>query len=409
MNQTINNTHNFKNIFVLASCQALFFSGRTLTFFTASLVSMAMLGDDLTFATVPITMMLIGTSLGTLPAAFLMRAWGRKWGFAFGSGVGAIGALIASQAVASDNFILFNLGILVSGIYGGFAQQYRFAAAEIAPKHLKEKTVSIVIAMSVIGAFIGPETALLAKNWIIGVPFQGTFWVLAAFNMLSGIIILYVNIPKLTQQEYEDTGRPLLKIVASPTFIVALISALLGYVVMNFLMVVTPLTMETTETQIFSHENIKLVIQWHVAGMFLPGFLTGHLIKKFGVVRIIATGAAILLISVLVALNGVTFNHFLVALALLGIGWNFTFTGGTILITEVHTSAERAKVQGTNDFLIFTGLAISSLMAGSVYHFLGWDWVNYAMLPIILTILLSALWLRFIRRKQQATVRSLAQ
>ena len=409
MIKTINNTHNFKNIFVLASCQALFFSGRTLTFFTASLVSMAMLGDDLTFATVPITMMLIGTSLGTLPAAFLMRAWGRKWGFAFGSGVGAIGALIASQAVASDNFILFNLGILVSGIYGGFAQQYRFAAAEIAPKHLKEKTVSIVIAMSVIGAFIGPETALLAKNWIIGVPFQGAFWVLAAFNMLSGIIILYVNIPKLTQQEHEDTGRPLLKIVASPTFIVALISALLGYVVMNFLMVVTPLTMETTETQIFSHENIKLVIQWHVAGMFLPGFLTGHLIKKFGVVRIIATGAAILLISVLVALNGVTFNHFLVALALLGIGWNFTFTGGTILITEVHTSAERAKVQGTNDFLIFTGLAISSLMAGSVYHFLGWDWVNYAMLPIILTILLSALWLRFIRRKQQATARSLAQ
>jgi len=409
MIKTINNTHNFKNIFVLASCQALFFSGRTLTFFTASLVSMAMLGDDLTFATVPITMMLIGTSLGTLPAAFLMRAWGRKWGFAFGSGVGAIGALIASQAVASDNFILFNLGILVSGIYGGFAQQYRFAAAEIAPKHLKEKTVSIVIAMSVIGAFIGPETALLAKNWIIGVPFQGTFWVLAAFNMLSGIIILYVNIPKLTQQEHEDTGRPLLKIVASPTFIVALISALLGYVVMNFLMVVTPLTMETTETQIFSHENIKLVIQWHVAGMFLPGFLTGHLIKKFGVVRIIATGATILLISVLVALNGVTFNHFLVALALLGIGWNFTFTGGTILITEVHTSAERAKVQGTNDFLIFTGLAISSLMAGSVYHFLGWDWVNYAMLPIILTILLSALWLRFIRRKQQATARSLAQ
>ena len=409
MNQTINNTHNFKNIFVLASCQALFFSGRTLTFFTASLVSMAMLGGDLTFATVPITMMLIGTSLGTLPAAFLMRAWGRKWGFAFGSCVGAIGALIASQAVAADNFILFNLGILVSGVYGGFAQQYRFAAAEIAPKHLKEKTVSIVIAMSVIGAFVGPETALLAKNWIIGVPFQGTFWVLAAFNMLSGIIILYVNIPKLTQQEHEDTGRPLLKIVASPTFIVALISALLGYVVMNFLMVVTPLTMETTKTQIFSHENIKLVIQWHVAGMFLPGFLTGHLIKKFGVVRIIATGAAILLISVLVALNGQTFNHFLVALALLGIGWNFTFTGGTILIIEVHTSAERAKVQGTNDFLIFTGLAISSLMAGSVYHFLGWDWVNYTMLPIILTILLSALWLRSIRRKEQATAKSLAQ
>jgi len=409
MNKLDNNIQNFKNIIVLASCQALFFSGRTLTFFAASLVSITMLGVDLTFATVPITMMLIGTSLGTLPAAFLMRAWGRKWGFAFGSSIGGIGALVSAQAIVMDDFILFNLGILVSGIYGGFAQQYRFAAAEIAPKHLKEKAVSIVIAMSVIGAFVGPETALLAKNWITGVPFQGTFWVLAAFNILSGIIILYVKIPKLTKQEHEDTGRPLSTIVSSPTFIIALISALFGYVVMNFLMVVTPLTMDTIEAVVFSHENIKLVIQWHVVGMFLPGFVTGHLIKKFGVVRIIATGATILLISVLIALNGLTLNHFLVALALLGVGWNFTFTGGTILITEVHTSAERAKVQGTNDFLIFTGLALSSLMAGSVYHFLGWDWVNYAMLPIILTILLSAIWLRSIRRKEQALAKSVAQ
>ena len=134
----------------------------------------------------------------------------------------------------------------------------------------------------------------------------------------------------------------------------------------------------------FTHENIKLVIQWHVVGMFLPGFVTGHLIKKFGVVRIIATGATILLVSVLVALHGLSFNHFLVSLILLGVGWNFTFTGGTLLITEVHSPAERAKVQGTNDFLLFTGLAISSLMAGSVYHYLGWAWVNYAMLPACL-------------------------
>jgi MFS family permease len=395
--------HNFKNIAVLASCQALFFSGRTLTFFAASLVAITMLGENLTYATFPISMMLIGTSAGTLPAAFLMRSWGRKWGFAFGSSVGAVGALIAAQAVAMDNFFLFNLGILVSGVYGGFAQQYRFAAAEIAPKHLKEKTVSIVIAMSVIGAFVGPETALLAKNWISDVPFEGTFWVLAGFNALSGIIILNVNIPKVAKQEVGDTGRPLAAIVASPTFVIALIAALFGYMVMNFLMVVTPLTMETLETVVFSHENIKLVIQWNVVGMFLPGFVTGHLIKKFDVVRIIAAGAAILLASVVVALNGLTFHHFLASLFLLGVGWNFTFTGGTILITEVHTLAERAKVQGINDFLVFTGLAISSLVAGSVYHFLGWNWVNYAMLPIILTILLSALWLRSIRRKEQAS------
>ena len=398
--------HNTKNLTVLAICQALFFCGRTLTFFAATLVSISMLGDNLALATAPITMMLIGTSLGTLPAAFLMRTWGRRWGFAFGSAIGTIGGLIAAQAIASDSFILFNVGLLIAGIYTGFAQQYRFAAAEVAPEHLKEKNVSIVIAMSVFGAFMGPETAMLAKNWITDVPFQGAFWMLAAFTALSGVVILFAEIPRLSRQEYADTGRPLVTIVKSPTFIVALIAALFGYVVMNFLMVVTPVTMGTLKTVVFSHENIKLVIQWHVVGMFLPGFLTGHLIKKFGVVRIIATGAAILLSSILVALNGLTLTHFLTSLILLGIGWNFTFTGGTILITEVHSPAERAKVQGMNDFLLFTGLAVSSLMAGSVYHYFGWAWVNYAMLPVILVILLSALWLRSVRRREQALAKA---
>ncbi len=393
--------HHVRNLTLLALCQALFFSGRTLTFFAASLVAIAMLGKDLTFATLPVTMMLVGTSLGTLPAAFLMRIWGRKWGFALGSALGAMGAGIAAQAVAMDSFALFNIGILISGLYSGFAQQYRFAAAEVAPSHLKEKSVSMVIAMSVVGAFVGPETALLAKTWISDIPFQGTFWVLSLFFGTTGILILFASFPDVSAAKYQDTGRPLPQIMKSPTFIVALIAGLFGYVVMNFLMVVTPVTMETIKTVMFSHENIKLVIQWHVAGMFLPGFFTGHLIKKFGVVRVIAAGAAILLASVLVALHGLTFEHFLVSLILLGVGWNFTFTGGTILVTEVHTPAERAKVQGTNDFLLFTGLACSSLMAGTVYHHFGWDWVNYAMLPIILTILLSALWLRAVRRRAQ--------
>lgn len=409
MSPSADTVHNLKNVSVLALCQALFFSGRTLSFFAASLVAIAMLGDDLTFATAPITMMLIGTSAGTLPAAFLMRAWGRRWGFAFGSGIGAVGAMISAQAIALDSFVLFNAGMLIGGMYGGFAQQYRFAAAEVSPPHLKEKNVSIVIAMSVLGAFVGPETAFHAKDWISDVPFQGAFWMLAAFNAASGVVILAAKMPKLTREQHADTGRPLTTIMASPTFVIALIAGLFGYVVMNFLMVVTPVTMETLKTVVFSHENIKLVIQWHVVGMFAPGFLTGHLIKRFGVVRIIATGAAILLASVVVALSGLSFAHFMAALVLLGIGWNFTFTGATILVTEVHTPAERAKVQGTNDFLLFTGLACSSLMAGTVYHYFGWDWVNLAMLPVILTILLSALWLRSVRRREQAAARAVAQ
>ena len=409
MNDSQMAAHNTKSVIVLALCQALFFSGRTLTFFAASLVAIAMLGDNLSLATVPVTMMLIGTSIATLPAAFLMRAWGRKWGFAFGSAIGCTGALIAAEAVAMNSFVLFCVGLLIAGLYGGFAHQYRFAAAEVAPPHLKEKNVSIVIAMSVIGAFIGPETALLAKHWVSDIPYQGAFWVLAAFFGLSGVIILSVDMPGLKKEQFTDTGRPLPTIMASPTFIIAVIAALFGFVVMNFLMVVTPVTMETMKVTAFSHDNIKLVIQWHVVGMFLPGFLTGHLIKRFGVVRIIATGAAVLLSSVLVALSGLTMMHFMTSLILLGIGWNFTFTGATILVTEVHTPEERAKVQGMNDFLLFTGLAISSLTAGTVYHYFGWDMINYAMMPAILTILLSALWLRSVRRKEQAAAKAAAQ
>ncbi len=409
MNSSEQTNSNIKNVVVLAICQGLFNSGRTLTFFSASLVAIAMLGDNLTLVTAPITAMLVGTSAGTLPTAYLSRAWGRKWSFAFGSTIGMIGSLVAAYAVGLNNFWLFNIGIFFFGFYGGAAQQYRFAAADVAPKHIKAKNVSIVIAMSVVGAFVGPETAMLAKNWSSTVPFQGTFWVLAIFCALSGLIVLNVNIPKLTKEEVAEGGRPMSEIIKVPTFVVALIAALFGYVVMNFLMVVTPVTMETIKTVVFSHENIKLVIQWHVVGMFLPGLVTGHLISKIGVVRVIAIGSSILLLSVIVALNGQSFVHFLASLVLLGIGWNFTFTGGTVLVTEVHSPAERAKVQGTNDFIIFTGLAISSLAAGTIYHFFGWQWINYSMLPVILSVLLSAIWLRSIRRKQQAAEKAAAE
>ncbi|MBT7954271.1 MAG: MFS transporter [Rhodospirillaceae bacterium] len=392
---------NTKNVVVLAICQALFNSGRTLTFIAASLVSISMLGDNLTFVTAPVTMMLVGTAAGTLPSAFLMRRLGRKSGFVIGSIIGAIGSAIAAYAVSIDSFLFFNLGIFLFGIYSGAAQQYRFAAADAAPEHIKAKSVSIVIAMGVVGAFIGPETTLMTKNLFGTVAFEGTFWALMVFCALTAVIILGIDIPKLTDEEYADHGRPLRQIVVIPTFIVALVAALFGYAVMNLLMTATPVTMRIDE---FTDNNIVRVIQWHVVGMFAPGFFTGHLIRKFGVVRITVVGSALLLGSVFIALAGNSFVHFFAALFFLGVGWNFTFTGGTVLLTEVHTPSERNKVQGMNDFILFTGLAISSLSAGMIYHFFGWMWVNLAAMPLILTVLLSAIWLRSVRRKEQAAL-----
>lgn len=397
---------NIKNVVVLAICQALFNSGRTLTFIAASLVSISMLGDNLTFVTAPITMMLVGTSVGTLPAAYLMERVGRKWGFAIGSLIGAGGSIVAAQAIALDSFLLFNLGIFLFGMYGGAAQQYRFAAADVAPESIKAKSVSLVIAMGVVGAFVGPETTLMTKNLFGWMPFEGTFWALSIFCLLAAIIILGVDIPKLAKQEFADSGRALSQIIVHPTFIVALVAALFGYAVMNLLMTATPVTMRI---ETFTDNNIARVIQWHVVGMFAPGFFTGALIKRFGVVRIIVAGAALLLLSIIVALAGNSFAHFFIALFFIGIGWNFTFTGGTLLVTEVHSPAERAKVQGMNDFILFTGLALSSLFSGVIYHFLGWMWVGLATLPMILAVLLSALWLRSIRKKEQAAVEAAAE
>jgi MFS family permease len=389
---------NIKNVVVLALCQALFNSGRTLTFIAASLVSISMLEDNLTFVTAPVTMMLIGTAAGTLPAAFLMRALGRKWGFAIGSLVGVFGSMVAAYAISIDTFLLFNFGIFLFGMHGGAAQQYRFAAADVAPEHIKAKSVAIVIAMGVVGGIVGPETVILTKNTISTFPFEGTFWALAAFCLLSSIVILGVDIPKLNNKEYRNTGRPLSKIMLNHTFVVALIAALFGYSVMNLLMTATPVTMRL---ETFTDDSITRVIQWHVIGMFAPGFFTGSLIKYFGVVRIIVAGSSLLLISVCIALSGDTLPHFFITLFCVGVGWNFTYTGGTLLITEVHSPSEQAKVQGVNDFILFTGLAMSSLFAGVIYHFLGWMWVNLATAPMIIAVLFSAIWLRSIRRKER--------
>ena len=382
-------TRDKRNVFVLAMCQALFNSGRSLTFLAAALTGANMLGEDLRLATLPITMMLIGTAVGTVPSAQLMHWLGRKAGFVISSIVGTIGAATCMYALSEGSFLWFNLGIFLFGLYSGAAQQYRFAVADAAPEEFKAKAISLVLAAGVIGAFVGPETAGLTKDLIGTNEFIGTFGALMLFTLASGVIVLGIDIPRLTRDEYEDTGRPVMEILLQPNAVVAVITATLGYGVMNFLMTATPLAMQVGSEHNFN--ETKFVIEWHVVGMFAPGFFTGSLITRFGVLKIITIGALLQLVAVFVALFGTTVAHFWVSLFLLGIGWNFAFTGGTTLLTRVHTASERAKVQGTNDLIVFTGMAFSSLFSGTLYHFLGWQWVNYAAIPIIGLILVAVI------------------
>ncbi len=386
---------NTRNIVVLAICTALFHSGRALAFIAAALVAITMLGDDLTLVTAPLTMMLVGTAAGTLPVAYVMQRYGRKAGFVSGSMVGTIGSAVCVFAVSSNDFLVLNLGLFLFGLYNGAAQQYRFAVADVATEERKAKAVSIVIAMGVVGAFVGPEAILLTKSLSGLVEFEGPFWVLTGFCFLSGIIVLWIDIPKLSISRHANPGRSLREIFVIPTFLVALAAALFGYSVMNLVMTATPVTMQVDS---FTDHHIARVIQWHIVAMFAPGFFTGTLIRWTGTVRIIILGSALLLGSVLIALAGSSFPYYFWALVFLGLGWNFTFTGGTVLVTEVYAPEEMNKVQGMNDFILFTGLAISALSAGIIYHYFGWIWVNLATVPLILAVLFSALWLRSIRK-----------
>ena len=394
-------TRDKRNVFVLATCQGLFNSGRSLTLLAAALTGANMLGDDLRLATLPITMMLVGTAAGTLPAAHLMRWLGRKAGFLIASLIGTIGALLGMYALIENSFFGFNVGLFIFGLYGGAAQQYRFAVTDAAPEAFKAKAISLVLAAGVVGAFVGPETAELTKDLLEPAEFTGTFIALAVFTLATGIIVMGINIPRLTKEEYTDGGRPLGEIMLQPKAIVAVVSATLGYMIMNLLMTATPLAMLVGEGHLFN--DTKFVIEWHAVGMFAPGFFTGILINRFGVLKIITIGALLECVAVGVALFGTSVPHFWMSLFLLGIGWNFSFTGATKLLTEVHNSSERAKVQGTNDFIVFIGMAISSLFAGTLYHFFGWQWVNIAALPMIVIILFAVIWLVVSQRQTLAS------
>ena len=386
-----------RNVCVLAVCQGIFNSGRSLTFLAAALSGANMLGDDLRFATLPITMMLVGTAAGTLPAAHLMQWLGRKTGFFLASMVGSVGAIVCAYALDNPNFLLFNSGLFLFGLYSAAAQQYRFAVTDAAPDDFKAKAISFVLAAGVVGAFIGPETVELTKDTIQSEEFTGTFLALTVFTLASGLIVLGIDIPRPKRERFSETGRPLLEIMLKPVTLVAVVSATLGYVIMNLLMTATPLAMQIGALHQFN--DTKIVIEWHVVGMFAPGFFTGNLIDRFGTLKIILVGALLQLFAIFFALSGTEVINFWIALFLMGIGWNFCFTGGTRLLTEVHTDAERAKVQGTNDLIVFSGMAVASLFSGTIFHFLGWQWVNFAALPMILIIILSVIGLSLNQKK----------
>jgi MFS family permease len=382
-----------KNVAVLATCQALLFTNNSTAIALNGLVGYALAANK-ALATLPVTAWVIGGALSTLPASLLMKRIGRRAGFTVGALTGMVGAAICSLALYLGNFWFFCFGTMVFGVYNAVAQYYRFAAADAVSADFKAKAISLVLAGGLVGGIIGPETSKHTVD-LLATRYLGAYLSLIGFLVLVVLIVQRLDIPVPAAAAQKEPTRPLAEIAAQPVFIVAVLSAAIGYGVMNLLMTATPLAMGICG---HPYSAAATVIGWHVVAMFGPSFFTGSLIKRFGVLRVMFAGALLLYACVGVALSGISIPHFWVALVLLGVGWNFLYIGATTLITEACTPPERAKTQGANDLAIFTMMAASSFSSGMLLQKSGWEILNYLALPLITIAAVGVLWLSFRRR-----------
>ena len=369
----------------LALAQALLTTGNILLVAVSALIG-KQLASHPALVTAPVASQFLGLILATLPAAFLMQKLGRKKVFVIGNVFGIIGALVAIQALLSASLLLFTLGIFLTGIAIGIAQQYRFAALDECRAESHAKAISVVMSGGVLAAFIGPNLAIWSQNWFSQNVYVGAFVGLAVLYVLALLLIVCLPLKQQTKSnQAAQNVRSYGELFQQPLFVAAITSGAIGYGVMVFLMTATPLAMHHHD---YAFPDIAVVIQWHVLGMFVPSFFTGHLIKKHGLKPIIMLGCTLLIISAIINLFGQSYVHFFTSLVLLGIGWNFTFIGATQLVSLTYRAEEKGKVQGMNDFLVFTTAAIASLFAGQTVETIGWMWVNLISLPLIVVAML---------------------
>jgi MFS family permease len=379
-----------RTVALLALCQALQMSGATIVATTASIVG-STLAPEKALSTLPVAVQMTGTMCATIPAALLMARIGRRPGFWLGATLGASGAAIAILALFRADFALFCAGTFLLGTYNGTAQQYRFAAAEIADEAFRSKAISLVLAGGVVSALFGPEAAKWTSQLFAPVTFAGCYAAIIALCAAAATLLCFVRLPKPLPPAIRAQGRPLAVIAAQPTFIAAALAAMVGYGVMSLVMTATPIAMLDCG---HAFPDAAFVIQWHALGMFAPSFVTGSLIARFGVTRILFVGAGLLLACCAINLEGLAVANFWAANLALGIGWNFLFIGATSLLTRAYAPEEKGKAQALNDFMVFGTVAVSSFASGALLSSIGWQIVQIAMLPPVAVAALAVLWWR---------------
>ncbi len=371
-----------KNLWLLAIAQGLFLANNVTFIAINGLVGLS-LAPYPWMATLPVMGYVVGGALSTGLVAASQRRWGRKVSFQLGLLVALLSAAIGMVAVQQQSFWLLVLVTVVAGYYSANGHLYRFAAAELADSAYREKAVSLVMAGGLIGAVIGPNLASQTKAWLT-VPFAGAYLALTLLAFVSLAVISRIDFPPLPEKASQHgDGRPLAEILRQPAFMVSVLAASVSYGVMNLLMAATPLAMQVCG---MPFSDTALVLEWHVIGMFAPGFFTGSLIKRFGVLQVMGVGVLLNLVCIMIAISGTDLHYFVSASFLLGVGWNFLFTGSTTLSLDAYRPEEKDRAQAAINFCVFAVMSLSSFASGALLTTQGWNWLNAgSILPVVLT------------------------
>ena len=377
-----------RNALVLAVTQALAGGNNAVLVATGGIVG-TMLAPDKSLATLPLSILVLGTWLGTLPLGMLARRLGRRSALQIGTVCGVVTGLICCTAVLQGSFLLFNIGAVFSGFYATAHQSYRFAAADTASEAFRPKAVSLVLLGGVAGSVVGPQLVIATKDFWPPYLFAASYIGQSVLALIAGGVLALVNIPKPPPRSVVGDGRPIFEIAKEPRFIVAVACGVAAYSMMNMVMTSAPLAMVMCNHSI---TEATLGIQWHILGMFAPSLVTGTLIARFGIARMAGIGLALIMVAAAIGIAGVSVWHFWIALALIGVGWNFAFVGASTMVMQCHRPNERNKVQAFNDFLVFGSMAISSFSSGTLLVNFGWSAVNEVVFPVVLTAAALLAW-----------------
>ncbi|SHE30873.1 Predicted arabinose efflux permease, MFS family [Litoreibacter ascidiaceicola] len=386
-----------RNVAVLVGAQAILGSQMPMLFVVGGLV-----GNTLTpnpcLATLPISMIVFG-SMTTAPwISPLMQRQGRRNGFIIGALAGALGAAVAGYGLYIGSFLMLLLGSYISGIYMSAQGFYRFAAADGASEQFRPKAISYVMAGGLMSAIIGPQLNKVMFDFSV-IPFLGSYVAIVVLNLVGLFLFFLLDLPNaaaLAAAKTNDAVRSKLELLKTPRVAVAIICGMVSYALMNLVMTSTPLAVMGCG---FEADSANDIVSAHMLAMFVPSFFTGHLINRFGVEKIVATGLVILGLAGAVALTGVTLANFFIALILLGLGWNFGFIGATTMLASSHTVSERGVVQGLNDSIVFGCVTLASLASGGLMNCSGgsavegWNAVNIAMIPFLTLAGGALIWL----------------